>query len=125
MFKTTKHLFYQMEYKQVILVRADLKLPKGKMSAQCSHASVEAVLRSDKELVKKWRAQGSKKVVLKVENLEELHKYNQMAKDIGLTTALITDAGKTVIAPGTETAVGIGPDEEERIDKITGNLKII
>ncbi|MBN1502232.1 peptidyl-tRNA hydrolase [Candidatus Woesearchaeota archaeon] len=114
-----------MEYKQVILVRADLKLPKGKMSAQCSHASVEAVLRSDKELVKKWRAQGSKKVVLKVENLEELHKYNQMAKDIGLTTALITDAGKTVIAPGTETAVGIGPDEEERIDKITGNLKII
>ncbi len=113
-----------MEYKQVILIRHDLKLDKGKMAAQAAHASVESVLRSDKDIVKNWRNQGMKKVVLKVKDKDELMKYNQQAKDMGLKTALITDAGKTHIAPGTITCLGIGPDKEERIDNITGNLKI-
>ena len=56
-----------MEFKQVILVRQDLKLPKGKMAAQCAHASVEAVFNSDKSKVDAWRDQGQKKIVLKVE----------------------------------------------------------
>jgi len=34
-----------------------------------------------------------KKVVLKVVDLKELHKYAQQAKDHGLITAVITDAG--------------------------------
>ena len=66
-----------MKMKQVILIRADLKLPKGKMSAQCAHAAVEAVLRSDKDKVKEWRSSGSAKIVVKVANKEELYKYNQ------------------------------------------------
>ena len=53
------------ELKQVILVRHDLKLPKGKLSAQVAHASVEAVLKSEKDKVKEWRTSGQKKVVLK------------------------------------------------------------
>lgn len=114
-----------MKMKQVILVRQDLKLPKGKMSAQCAHAAVEAVLRSDKDKVKEWRLSGSAKIVVKVANKEALYKYNQMAKDLGLTTALITDAGKTVIAPGTETCVAIGPDDEDLIDKVTSELKLV
>ena len=114
-----------MQLKQSILVRADLKLPKGKMSAQVAHASVEAVLRSDKEKVKEWRSSGSAKIVLKVTDKKELHKYNQLAKDVGLTTALITDAGKTVIAPGTETCVAICPDDEDKIDEITSDLKLV
>ena len=43
-----------MDYKQVILVRQDLKLPKGKMSAQVAHASVGALLKSHKDNLKKW-----------------------------------------------------------------------
>lgn len=116
-----------MEYKQVILVRQDLKLPKGKMSAQCAHAAVEAVMKmlksSDgKEKVAAWRSKGSKKVVLKVKDKTELYKYSQLAKDAGLKTAVITDAGKTVIAPGTTTCCAIGPDSEDEIDAVTGEL---
>lgn len=111
--------------KQVILIRQDLKLPKGKMAGQAAHASVEAVLRSDKEKVKEWRMNGSAKIVLKVEDKKSLFKYNQIAKDSGLTTALISDAGKTVIAPGTETCIAIGPDDEEKIDEITSELKLV
>ena len=52
--------------KQVILIRQDLKMPKGKLATQVAHASVEATLRSDKEKIKEWRKQGMKKIILKV-----------------------------------------------------------
>jgi len=112
-------------YKQVILVRMDLKLPKGKLAAQCAHASVDAVLKSDSLLVNAWRNQGMAKIVLKVKDEKELIKYFQLAKDQNLTASLITDAGKTVIAPGTKTCVGIGPDEEQEIDQVTGKLSLL
>ena len=114
-----------MEYKQAILVRKDLKLPSGKLAAQVAHASVEAVHRSDKKLVSEWRSQGMMKIVLKVDDLKELHKFNQDAKDSGLVTALITDAGRTVVEPGTVTCLAIGPDSVEKIDKLTGKLKML
>ena len=113
------------EYKQAILMRKDLKLAKGKMSAQSSHASVEAVLRSHKDDISKWRDQGMKKIVLAVENLEELRQLKEEAEDAGLVVALITDAGRTHIEPGTTTCLGIGPDDSEKIDKVTGKLKLI
>ncbi|MBL7056359.1 peptidyl-tRNA hydrolase [Candidatus Woesearchaeota archaeon] len=114
-----------MEYKQVILIRNDLKLPKGKACAQAAHASIEAALKSDKSLLSSWKDLGQAKIVLKVDDEKELIKYFQQAKDGGITCSLITDAGKTVVAPGTKTAVGIGPDEVEKIDSITGNLKML
>jgi PTH2 family peptidyl-tRNA hydrolase len=113
------------EYKQVILVRDDLKLTKGKMAAQASHASVEAVLRSDKDDATVWRNQGMKKAILKVADEKELRAYKQHAEDAGLVVALITDAGHTHLSPGTVTCLGIGPDKADKIDKITGNLKLI
>ncbi|MBI2141398.1 peptidyl-tRNA hydrolase [Candidatus Woesearchaeota archaeon] len=114
-----------MGYKQVILVRTDLKLPKGKLGSQCAHASVEAALKSSRDVVDEWRSEGGKKVVLKAADLNELRKYEALARKEKLTTALITDAGHTTLEPGTVTCLGIGPDKEERIDRITGKLKIL
>src|SRR5690606_22584469 len=111
------------ELKQVILIRTDLGMSKGKIAAQAAHAAVEATLRSEKSIVSKWRSAGMKKITLKVESKEELYKYMQEAKDMSLITALITDAGKTEIAPGTPTCVAIGPDDEDKIDSVTGELK--
>ncbi len=112
-------------YKQVILVRQDLKLPKGKLAAQVAHASTESLLRSHKDDITKWRSEGMKKVVLKVQDDKELLKFKNIAEDNGLVTALITDAGRTVVEPGTITCLGIGPDKEDKIDKISGNLKMV
>ncbi len=114
-----------MNYKQVILVRQDLQLPKGKLAAQAAHASVDAVLNSSKKIVDAWRNQGMAKIVLKVKDEKELVSYFQKAKDADLVAALITDAGRTVIAPGTKTCVGIGPDIEEKIDAVTGKLSLL
>lgn len=111
--------------KQAILIRNDLKLPKGKMSSQSAHAAVEAVLKSDKDKVKEWRKEGMIKIILKVNNLKELQYYNQLAKDSRLITALITDAGRTTIESGTVTCLAIGPDEDKKIDLIIKNLKLM
>lgn len=113
-----------MNYKQVILIRDDLKLPKGKAASQCAHAAVDCVLKSDPKKVSKWAGQGMPKIVLKVKDEKELMDFFQFCKDAGLTVSLITDAGRTVVEPGTRTCVGIGPDEEEKIDKITSQLKM-
>jgi len=114
-----------MEYKQAILVRTDLNMSRGKLSAQVGHAAVEAALTSNSRKVSEWRRQGMKKVVLKVNSLRELNTLEKRAKKAGLTTALITDAGHTELKPGTVTCLGLGPDLEEKINKISGQLKAL
>ena len=111
--------------KQAIVVRADLKMSKGKIAAQASHASLDAVMNSKKELVEKWRTEGGKKVVLRVDSEKELLALHKKAKAEKLATALIKDAGHTEVKPGTITALGIGPDTENKIDKITSKLKTL
>ncbi|MEM4336878.1 MAG: peptidyl-tRNA hydrolase Pth2 [Candidatus Woesearchaeota archaeon] len=112
-------------YKQVILVRKDLKLPPGKLAVQAAHASVEAVLKSNKNDVDKWVSSGMKKSVLKVKDENEIKKYYSLAKKSKLVSVIIRDAGLTVVKPGTITCVAIGPADEGKIDKITGKLKLL
>ena len=111
------------EMKQVILVRMDLKMPKGKLAAQVAHAAVNSVSKAPSELVDAWDRQGAKKVVLKVKDKEELKRYLRLAKQARLRPTLIRDAGRTFLKPGTETCLAIGPDEEDKIDKLTGELQ--
>ena len=114
-----------MEYKQVILVRKDIDMDKGKMSAQVAHASVDAVLKSDNKIVTKWRSQGMKKSILKVKDKKELLMYMELAKKAKLKASLITDAGNTAFhGTSTTTCLAIGPDEESKIDCVTGSLKL-
>lgn len=114
-----------MSLKQVIVVRADLKMPKGKLAAQVAHGSVEAVLNSDSKVVQAWKKQGMKKSVLKVHSEAELKDLLVSAKNLGLCVGLINDAGRTFLAPGTTTVLSIGPDVEDKIDKITGSLSLV
>ena len=113
------------KFKQVILVRTDLKLPAGKLAAQVAHASVDSVMESDKKIITLWHREGMKKVVLAVKNEHELLKYAEQARREGLVTCVIVDAGRTVVAPGTKTCCGIGPDLEKKIDVVTGKLSVL
>jgi len=102
-----------------------LKLPKGKAIAQGSHASVEAALRAKKSDLDTWRSGGMAKIVLKVADEKELYRRIQLAKDAGLATAIITDAGHTVVEPGTVTCGAVGPASENAVDSICGDLKLV
>ncbi|KAM8813000.1 peptidyl-tRNA hydrolase 2, mitochondrial [Rhynchonycteris naso] len=115
------------EYKMILVVRNDLKMGKGKVAAQCSHAAVSAykqIQRRNPELLKEWEYCGQPKVVVKAPDEETLIALWTHAKMLGLTVSLIQDAGRTQIAPGSQTVLGIGPGPAELIDKVTGHLKL-
>lgn len=111
--------------KQAILVRTDLKMGKGKIASQVAHASLEAYKKANKRKIKKWEKEGCKKIVLKVSSLKELLKFKKMADELKIPNAVIADSGLTQVKKGEITALALGPDEEEKIDKITKNLKLL
>jgi PTH2 family peptidyl-tRNA hydrolase len=113
-----------MPLKQAIVVRTDLKMGKGKTCAQCAHASIEAMLKTNQNNVAEWRASGMKKVVLKIASKKELFELFEKLKK-KFPTALIKDAGLTQIEPGEATCIGIGPVEEKEIDAFIGHLKLL
>lgn len=112
-------------YKQVMVVRKDLKMDKGKLAAQVAHASLEAYKKADINDINEWEEGGMKKIVVAAKDINELMKIKDAAKSAKLPYAVIRDAGKTQLEPGTVTVVGIGPAEEGRIDKITNHLKLL
>jgi len=116
-----------MDYKQAIILRADLKMDKGKLVSQGAHASVAAAyktLQKNPEIFKSW-IPCMKKIVLKVNGEKELMELKVKAAKANLVVELIHDAGKTQVSPGSATALAIGPDLEEKIDSITKNLKLL
>ena len=112
-------------YKQVIILRKDIDMGKGKLIAHSLHAAIGAMRKLDSSIIQKWESEGSKKVVLKVNNLQELKQIEGKLKKVNIPYFLVKDAGLTQLKPGTVTALGIGPVEEKKVDKITGNLKLL
>lgn len=115
------------EFKMILVVRNDLKMGKGKVAAQCSHAAVAAykqMQRRNPELLKQWEYCGQPKVVVKAPDEDTLINLLAQARELGLTVSLIQDAGRTQIAPGSRTVLGVGPGPADLIDRVTGDLKL-
>ena len=115
------------DIKQVIVVRTDLDMGKGKIAAQVGHACVlgaEHVRKSHPEWYQQWWG-GQEKVVVKVSGIKELQEVKRGAIELSLPWSEVSDAGHTQLAPGTTTCISIGPAPENLIDKITGDLKLL
>jgi len=118
--------------KQVIVIRKDLKMRRGKEIAQGSHASMHfitervrknAVTFTEQELA--WFARGHAKITLQVETLAELEELHQKALDAGIESHIIEDEGVTEFrGVYTKTALAIGPDFARNIDPICSHLKL-
>lgn len=123
-------------YKQVLLYRRDLKMRKGKIAAQCAHASLSALLRPAVRATTpgtnplpvpmsheadQWLRFGQAKIVLSVDDEEALMTAHAAALEAGLPCSLITDAGHTEFkGVATRTALAIGPAAVADVDRITG-----
>ncbi|MFB6081092.1 MAG: peptidyl-tRNA hydrolase Pth2 [Haloferacaceae archaeon] len=110
--------------KQAIVARADLGMGAGKLAAQVAHASLRAAGDADERTRRAWQDEGAKKVVLRVDGERALFDLADAAERAGLAHAVVRDAGHTELEPGTVTALAVGPDEDERIDRITGDLPL-
>jgi len=126
--------------KQVIILRKDLNMRKGKMVAQGAHASMAVLLNagevSDRDDswfeismnddMKQWLTTSFAKICVSVNSEEELHNLYRQATKAGLPASIIKDAGFTEFnGVPTYTAVAIGPAKAVEIDLITGDLKLL
>lgn len=116
-----------IEYKQVIVVRKDLKLSKGKLAVQACHASLGAYQIASKKYAwetKAWLNQGGKKAVVYVSSRAALFRLKDKIPR-KVPAYVVHDAGKTHLKPGTLTCMGLGPFDSEVLDKYTGKLKLV
>lgn len=111
--------------KQTIAVRTDLGMGDGKLAAQVAHASLKAYENADSQVADDWKRTGATKVVVKVGSEDELLQLEREARAANLPHALVRDAGRTQIESGTATALGVGPASDERVDAVTGDLKLL
>jgi peptidyl-tRNA hydrolase, PTH2 family len=117
-----------MEFKQVIVVRKDLRMGIGKIASQVGHAAVLGVERSrklNKSWLRNWLNEGQPKIVLRVNSLKELLQVQSDAEDLMIPLVIIQDRGLTQIPTGTVTCIGIGPAPSDIIDKVTSELKLL
>ena len=115
-------------YKQVIAMRTDLKMSRGKMAVQAGHAAISAAEEARKkcpDLLKAWIKEGQCKIAVRVESEQALLELEEEAKRSTLPTALIIDRGLTELPPDTITCLGIGPAQSAQIDAITGKLPLL
>ncbi len=115
-------------YKMCIVLRMDLGMSTGKLIAQAAHAAVGATELGKKENHKawrRWRDEGGKKVALEADSLDELEELQEKADDLDIVNIIIQDAGHTEVPAGTVTALGLGPERSDLLDKVTGDLPLI
>ena len=117
----------EFKYKQVIVLRTDLEMSKGKIAAQAGHAAVSAAEKARKKRPDWWSGwleEGQCKIAVRVDSEEELLELERKAEELWLPSALITDRGLTELPPGTKTCLGIGPAPSDQVDKVTGNISL-
>jgi peptidyl-tRNA hydrolase, PTH2 family len=113
------------DIKFVIVVRKDLEMGCGKIAAQVGHAC-SSVVYNNIDNVYDWINFGNqKKSVLKIKSESDLIELIKKAKELKILTTVIRDAGKTQINPNTLTCCGFGPERSNKLDKLTGHLKLL
>jgi len=107
------------------VVNESLGLPCGKLAAQVAHASIGAFLQAPDSARAAWLASGMTKVVLACASTDALLQLQRLAVADSLPQCLVEDAGRTVVAAGTLTCLGIGPAADAAVSALTGTLKLL
>ncbi|KFY15905.1 hypothetical protein V492_01683 [Pseudogymnoascus sp. VKM F-4246] len=115
------------ECKLVLVVRTDLGMTKGKIAAQCGHAVLacyKTSLRTNPYL-RAWERGGQAKIAVQINSEAGIEELAAKAKAAGLVAEVVCDAGRTQIAAGSVTVLGVGPAKRSLVDGVTGGLKLL
>ena len=111
-----------------VLVRQDLGMSTGKTAAQVAHAAVGCSLKARKQamsLFERWRSEQGRIVVLAIDGIEELDAHREEAQTHRIVHHAVSDAGRTEVAPGTVTVLGLGPAPSSVLDVLVGHLEAL
>ena len=109
-----------------LIVRIDLKMGRGKIAAQCGHATQDLLLRCrSREALRDYICGASPKIVLKVNNEEEMDTIRKECRDLGLLTHQVIDVGRTQVPAGSKTVLGVGPVRKSIVPQSIKNLKLL
>lgn len=108
----------------------------GKIAAQCSHATLACYKRLfaaaqvepqslSARLLRQWERNGQAKIAVQTKSEDEMLELMAKARSLGVTAEVIQDAGRTQIASGSRTVLGVGPAPKSLVDQITGHLKLL
>jgi peptidyl-tRNA hydrolase len=111
--------------KQVIIVNRSLGMPKGKLAAQVAHAAVGAFVAASVQAQMAWLQVGMPKIVVYAADADALVQLEQAARERQIPVCLVHDAGRTVLAAGTITCLGLGPAPAAIVDGLTVELSLI
>eukprot|EP00578_Thalassiosira_sp_NH16_P016463 CAMPEP_0181107728 /NCGR_PEP_ID=MMETSP1071-20121207/17240_1 /TAXON_ID=35127 /ORGANISM="Thalassiosira sp., Strain NH16" /LENGTH=193 /DNA_ID=CAMNT_0023191261 /DNA_START=8 /DNA_END=589 /DNA_ORIENTATION=+ len=115
-------------YKMVLCVNTSLSMGKGKIAAQCGHAAVGCYKRSRKQCpsaLSAWERTGCAKIAVKCPTEAEMATILEKAASKGIPVYLVEDAGRTQIAAGSQTVLGLGPAPVREFEGITSHLKLM
>jgi peptidyl-tRNA hydrolase, PTH2 family len=131
------------DYRQVLVLRKDLKMRAGKLAAQAAHASMARLTKAagvrvqvsqsgQRELViplnadlEAWVTGRFKKICVYVPGEAELLELFERVKAAGLDAHLVQDAGLTEFGGiPTHTFISIGPHPKAVLDPYTGHLPL-
>lgn len=115
-------------YKMVLCVNMELSMGKGKVAAQCCHATLGAFKIAKKHCpsaIKYWEMLGQAKIAVKVPTEKEMMDLMNQASTAGLVTYMVQDAGRTQIPAGSRTVLAIGPAPVSAFEPITSHLKLL
>lgn len=114
------------DYKQILVMRTDLKMRRGKETSQACHASVKAIIENlEHPDVKQWLSQAFAKIAVGIDSEEELLALVERAKAVGIITATIIDNGHTEFhGVPTLTCAAIGPCHIDKLIGLTDHLKL-
>jgi PTH2 family peptidyl-tRNA hydrolase len=132
--------------KQIIVIRKDLNMGRGKEIAQGSHASMAFITRAlsyqkgvalhSKDLCTsitgrlteaetKWLQSSFRKITCQVDTLLELMELCDRAHEAGISTHIVEDSGRTVFnGVKTVTCAAFGPDYDDVMDPVFQHLKL-
>ncbi len=125
-----------MTIKQIIAVRTDLNMGRGKIAGQVAHASMEFLRETITELdhrhgvelsmtEREWLFGDRTKIVVQGGSEASLLALQEAAAARGLQAHVIRDLGKTEIEPNTVTALAIGPAHDYDLVELTGHLRLL
>ena len=119
---------FVMGTKMILCVNQELKMGKGKVAAQCGHAAVGCYKKASKHCpgaLRAWEYTGCAKIAVKCPTEEQMEVIMVMASEVGIPYYLVEDAGRTQIAAGSRTVLGLGPAPVRVFEGITSDLKLM